>query len=233
LPADKAISGIVLDANDQPVADAVVRVDGPDLLKNYHRPYYAKILTDGQGRFNIIDLYAEDLEISVEPPSGYSSFGRTFAHGGDTDIKVILGQTLYHRQSLVGKKLPDFVGVNIDFNIEHAKDTTLLLCFFDIEQRPSRSCIIELNKRIQGFNEKGIQIIAIQTAKTERSEIDNWIKENNISFKVGMIQEDEEKARTEWGIEALPWMILTDKEHIVIAEGFSLNDLDEKLELIK
>jgi len=30
-------------------------------------------------------------------------------------------------------------------------------------------------------------------------------------------------------VRLLPWLILTDKQHIVIAEGFGLDELDEKI----
>ena len=32
------------------------------------------------------------------------------------------------------------------------------------------------------------------------------------------------------GDKSLPWLILTDAEHIVTAEGFMSNELDEKIE---
>ena len=32
-----------------------------------------------------------------------------------------------------------------------------------------------------------------------------------------------------WGAHALPWLILTDKKHIVQAEGFGISELDEKI----
>ena len=50
-----------------------------------------------------------------------------------------------------------------------------------------------------------------------------------ITLPVGMIQDDEEKTRFNWGIRSLPWLILTDKEHIVRAEGFNINELDGKI----
>jgi len=40
-----------------------------------------------------------------------------------------------------------------------------------------------------------------------------------------MIQGDEEKIRFTWGVKFLPWLILTDKQHIVQADGFSINEL--------
>jgi len=42
-----------------------------------------------------------------------------------------------------------------------------------------------------------------------------------------MIQGDEEKTRFNWGVNSLPWLILTDKNHIVVAEGLVLDELDD------
>ena len=55
-----------------------------------------------------------------------------------------------------------------------------------------------------------------------------WVEKNKIPFPVGMIKGDEEKTRFTWGVRPLPWLILTDKKHIVTAEGFNLDELDEK-----
>jgi len=44
-----------------------------------------------------------------------------------------------------------------------------------------------------------------------------------------MIKSDEEKTRFKWGVKSLPWLILTDEEHIVRAEGFGIQELDERL----
>jgi len=48
-----------------------------------------------------------------------------------------------------------------------------------------------------------------------------------------MIQGDEEKIRFTWGVKFFPWLILTDKQHIVQADGFSINELDEKIAQLK
>lgn len=36
-----------------------------------------------------------------------------------------------------------------------------------------------------------------------------------------------------WGAHALPWLILTDKKHIVQAEGFNINELDGKIKTLR
>jgi hypothetical protein len=58
------------------------------------------------------------------------------------------------------------------------------------------------------------------------------MKNNKIPFATGMIEGDEEKIRFRWGVKALPWLILTNAEHIVRAEGFEIAELDERIKAI-
>ena len=46
-----------------------------------------------------------------------------------------------------------------------------------------------------------------------------------------MVQGDVEKIRFAWGVRSLPWLVLTDRNHIVIAEDFPLTELDEKIKI--
>jgi hypothetical protein len=55
------------------------------------------------------------------------------------------------------------------------------------------------------------------------------IKENGINFPIGMIEDDEEQTRYNWGVKSLPWLILTDTKHVVLDEGFALGNLEMKL----
>ena len=56
-----------------------------------------------------------------------------------------------------------------------------------------------------------------------------WAKKYNIPFLMGMIEADAEKIQFAWGVRSLPWLILTDREHIVTAEGFQFSELNEKI----
>jgi protocatechuate 3,4-dioxygenase beta subunit len=51
----------------------------------------------------------------------------------------------------------------------------------------------------------------------------------DVPFLTGVIEDDEEKTRFNWGVRSLPWLILTDKEHNVTAEGFVAAELDAKI----
>ena len=135
--------------------------------------------------------------------------------------------------TIPAKYLRSFSNMEIDFNMERAKDKTILICFFDYEQRPSRNCILQLNKSTKEFKEEDIVVIAIHASKTEQSKLDEWVEEQKIFFPVGMIKADEKQTRFNWGVKSMPWLILTDKEHIVKAEGFNINELDEKITALR
>ena len=66
-----------------------------------------------------------------------------------------------------------------------------------------------------------------------RAAVDEWLDENNISFPVGIFEDNQEEIRQIWDVRSMPWLILTDGRHIVRAEGFASADLDEKLRNIR
>jgi len=132
--------------------------------------------------------------------------------------------------SLVGRGLPDFNDLKLSPLPTDMENKMILVCFFDMNQRPSRNCVIELGRRKEDLNEKGAVTIAVQASKVEANELNEWAKKNDIRFPVVMIQGDESKIRFNWGVESLPWLILADTEHIVKAEGFGLDELNHKLQ---
>ena len=66
-------------------------------------------------------------------------------------------------------------------------------------------------------------------ADLEAEQVEQWNKNNNISFPVGMIKDNDEETKLNWGVKSLPWLILTDKEHVVQEEGFSVSEIEEKI----
>jgi len=157
------------------------------------------------------------------------------------NIKFPMGAKVYDRNIgtvtevfsiLLGKSLPDFENIKVDFTSEQAKNKMLLLCFFDIEQRPSRNYIIQIAKQVKDLEQKGVVIVAIHSLKVDKNTLHEWIEKNGIPFPVGIIQGDNEKAHFKWGIKSLPWLILTDRQHIVINEGFGIDDLGDQIRQI-
>jgi len=128
-----------------------------------------------------------------------------------------------------GKPLPEFEDIDLDINIEDLSDKAILLCFFDMNQRSSRNSLRQLSIKSKELKSKDVVVVAIQASKVDEDKLNDWVKKNNIPLPVGVIQGDEEKIRFTWGVRSLPWLILTDKKHTVIAEGFSVAELDKKL----
>ena len=232
LPADEVISGVVEDSNDQPAAGVLVEVYGPRFSRTVRQPPCGKTLTDAQGQFRIAGVCKESLRIVAVSPPPQQQSGQTWAHGGSENVRVVLGQKLIFSASLIGKPLPDLKDLKVDLSPADAGDKMILVCFWDMQQRPSRNCIMRLAKQAEQLKQRGVTVVVIQTSKVEENLLNKWVKKYNIPFPVGIIQGDVEKTRFDWGVKSLPWLILTDTEHIVLAEGFALAELDEKINTI-
>ena len=147
---------------------------------------------------------------------------------GDLELGVIGKSALI--KSLVGKPLPDLGRMKVNLAPTQAKGNMILVCFWDMNQRPSRRCISRLAEQAGQLKQKGVIIVAVQASKVDEEKLNEWVKRNNIPFPVGTIQGDPEKTRFNWGVKSLPWLILTDNKHVVVSEGFQFGDLGNQLE---
>ena len=134
-----------------------------------------------------------------------------------------------HPPSLLDKPLPELKELKIELPTADVEDKMILVCFFDMGQRPSRNCIMRLAKQAEQIKQKDVTIVAIQTSNVDENTLNEWLKKNNITFPAGTIKDDIEKTSFTWGVRSLPWLILTDRNHVVSAEGFSLSELDDKI----
>ena len=130
---------------------------------------------------------------------------------------------------MIGKSLRDLKEFGVDLSPDDIKGKRVLVCFWDMQQRPSRHSLTQLAGQAGVLKGKGVLVVAIQASKIDQNELDGWVKKSNIPFSVGMIQGDAEKARFTWGVRSLPWLILTDANHVVVSQGFRLEDLNNQL----
>jgi hypothetical protein len=130
---------------------------------------------------------------------------------------------------LKDKPLHDMRQFGVLQDPNQAKDKMILVCFFDMNQRPSRNCMLQLSIKAKELKEKDVFVVAVHASKVDDKKLRLWIQKYKINFPVGMIKADEEKTRFTWGVRWLPWLISTDTRHIVTAEGFSMAELDDKL----
>ncbi|OHB62720.1 MAG: hypothetical protein A2168_05825 [Planctomycetes bacterium RBG_13_50_24] len=134
--------------------------------------------------------------------------------------------------SLLGKTLPSFEKFNLSESVS-IKGGPILLCFLDLEQRPSRHLVNELKNHSEILRSNSIEVLLIQSSVMSAEILSQWQGKLGSSFKIATMTGDLHATRWSWGIEALPWLILTDREHVVVAEGFGLDELDEKIKEVR
>jgi hypothetical protein len=227
--ANLSVSGVVVDSNNKAVAGADVYCSGEGQARS-------RALTDTEGKFTLEKVCAGKIRISANKTGTTSLYGSVETEGGATDIKIVISQSpsamRYEPKrppSLVGRPLPELKDVGIDLPAAETDGKIMLVCFFDMEQRPSRHCVTQLAKQAEQLKSKDVTIVAVQASKIDQDVLNKWKNEYNIPFPVGMVESDADKARFTWGIRSLPWLILTDREHVIRTAGFQVNELDEKI----
>jgi hypothetical protein len=104
-----------------------------------------------------------------------------------------------------------------------------LLCFVDIKQA-SQEYAFNLAERASKLSEQGVLVIFVDAAGSEKKQIDNWNKQHSIKVPVGRLYKELLKEiRQAWGIENLPRLVLTDKNHVIVSEGFAFDELESKI----
>jgi hypothetical protein len=177
------------------------------------------------------DLTQKDFEIQYPRGTRVTLYdtGESYIAG----VTSVAGFSEDELNPLKNKSLPDIKQFAIMQDPNQAKDKMMLICFFDMDQRPSRNCMRQLSVKAQELKTKGVLVVAVHASKVDDNKLCLWIQKYNINFPVGMINTDAVKTRIAWGISSLPRLILTDSQHIVRAEGIAINELDLKVDEIK
>jgi hypothetical protein len=220
--------------NDKPVVDFTVEQIGCVMTDEgkvwYPKKAYQTTNLQHWGRLRY-ELIAHEFVPNVHV--GRSTFRFDFPKGTRIldRVRGISGVDLPEEPpSLVGKALPSLENLGLGFDLDQLEDRMVLVCFWDMEQRPSRNCIMQLAKRTEQLKNKGVTVLAIHTSNVDGNTLCEWVKQNKIPFPIGTLRGDAKQTCFNWGAQSLPWLILTDGEHIIRAEGFGLDKLDAKIE---
>ncbi len=226
MPADKSISGMIVDANGTPVPGVPIFISGPRGSDTAGQPRH-QTSSDPQGRFAVDGVCAGPLRIQA----GYGDeAGFLDARGGDYDVEVVLGRRGVHTglKPLLGKPLPDWKDL-VDLDSAPPPGKPVLICFFDFQQRPSRNTLMRLAKQTEPLRRKDIAVLAVQASQVDADALSEWIDQSNVTLPVGRIRGDADATRLAWGVKSLPWLILANDRHVVTAEGFAVAELEERL----
>jgi len=209
---------LLVDKRDEPCANLNVKVKPVMWDNRLFRADYHNAKTDAQGRLKINGI--------IPGMKYYVMDSR--AESGPRDMYYTQTMALIPLEKKV-EKITSLAGIDIEFDIDQSKGKMLLVCFWDMQQRPSRNCIMQLAKQAEQLKQKGVAVVTVQASKVDRDTLNEWVKDNTIPFPTGMITGDIEKNRFAWGVKSLPWLILTDGEHLVCSEGFNVNELCEHI----
>lgn len=221
--ADRVLAGQVLSENDKPVSGINVSLNGEGQPNG-------NMTTDSKGRFRF-QVCEGQVRLFANSQGGYA---QAAAEGGDTNVVMTLGsqpgnvRQTPRRAPLKGSPLPDLATVNL------ANDATpagqpVLLCLFDASQRPSRHVVRQLGEQAAALRQQGVTVLGVQAAATSDETFNEWKSATPVSFPVGRVTKKSGKSKWASEVPALPWLILTDANHRVIAEGFALDELDAQI----
>ena len=132
------------------------------------------------------------------------------------------------RKPLKGSPLPDLADVNLAGDIAPAAQP-VVLCLFDAGQRSSRHLVHQLEEQAAALRRQGVTVLGVQAVVTSDEILNEWKSASPVSFPLGRVTEKSEKAKWVSAVPALPWLILTDANHRVVAEGFALDELDAQI----
>ena len=68
---------------------------------------------------------------------------------------------------------------------------------------------------------------------TTKKRLAAWAEKQEIPFSVAPLTGGVAEIRFDWNVQSLPWLILTDKQHVVRAEGFGISELAQKIQDVK
>ena len=227
--ADRVIAGQVLKEDEKPASGVSVQLNGDDQPDG-------NMTTDSKGRFHF-QVCDGQVRLFAYSQNGSGS-AQTTVEAGDTNIVINLSSSsgsirqTPSRASLKGSPLPDLTTVNLAADAAPAGQP-VLLCLFDAGQRPSRHVVGQLNEQAGTLRQKNVCVLGVQAAITGDDVFNNWKTASPVSFPVGRMTEKSAKSKWASDVPALPWLLLTDSNHRIVAEGFSLDDLDAQIQKLK
>jgi protocatechuate 3,4-dioxygenase beta subunit len=223
--ADRPIAGQVLNDTDKPASGVNIQLSGdgqPD----------GNMTTDSKGRFHF-QVCEGQIRLFAYSQSGAGNAQAT-VEAGDTNIVMALSSSPgSFRQpprhaSLKGSLLPDLSAMNLAADAAPAGQP-VLLCLFDASQRPSRRVVHLLDQQVAALRQKSVCVLGIQAAVISDEDFNEWKSAGGVSFPLGRVTETSGKSKWVSEVSSLPWLILADASHQVVAEGFSLDELDVQM----
>ena len=179
--ANLSISGVVVDTDDKPIADANVCCSGEN------QPHYC-MQTDAEGKFTFEKICAGKIQISAEIRGKTKLYGRIETEGGATNVKVLISERpLFNRFTDRARKVMALANQEAErFNHEHIGTEHILL---------------GLIKEVSGVGATVLKHFEVDIKKL-RLEVEKFHKSGPDMFTVGKLPQTPRAKRViEYAIE--------------------------------
>jgi hypothetical protein len=145
------------------------------------------------------------------------------------DVKIVLGKGLSQRPASSIPDLTPAQPIDLGSYLRHSltEGRPVLLCFIDIRQPLSQQCVAELVGKADTLEAKRVITVVLQASPEGTRELYAQLDAHCTAFPWGMAGENLDARKAAWGIQSLPWLILTDEKHKVVATGLGLDELDK------
>jgi len=233
--ASLTLAGVVVDVDGKPVPKALVRILGEG------QPFL-QLRTDDKGAFTAKGLVKGEVVVNASALVGEKSLtALSNLEAGDDDVRIVLEEFVAPPPDasarapvrLAGKDLPELEKLGLKPDPKDLVGKQVLVCFWDMDERPSRRCVRMLGSRSEDLRSKDVLVYGVHARPADNQALAKWLQRFDIAFENSMLQKDAETTRASWGVQALPWLILTDTKHVVRKEGFELTELDSLLEELR
>ncbi|MBP7051692.1 MAG: carboxypeptidase regulatory-like domain-containing protein [Phycisphaerae bacterium] len=231
LPADEAVSGLVVDVNDKPVPGILVETAdfGDSSWRQDAVQPHRQVLSDAQGRFRIERVCRGPVEITAQTPPPASQEGTTQTSASQKNVKIILGQTLTFARSQVGTRPAAWDNLRLGDLASQLEGKAVLLCFVDIEQRPCRHVLTQINRQNELLAKGNVVVVGVQVGSALTTQLQEWADAQIKGIHLLTPTGSEDEVQQAWGIQSLPWLVLLDSSRIVQGEGFAPAEIPAKL----
>lgn len=229
-PADQSVSGVLVDANDNPVAGAMVETQSIQpseiyVVRDDVTQPHRQTLTNAHGQFRIEGVCERPVELTARSASPAAETGIVYTAGGETGVKIILGQTLLSGKSSTGSRVTDWAALGLSDYAAGLQGKAVLLCFVDPEQRACRHVLSQLAAQSGELASRNVIVVAVPVSQSAAVSQQKTTDALLMAKPAG----DPEALLRDWGVQSLPWLVLMDKDHTVRAEGFAPADLPARL----
>lgn len=229
------LAGVVVDVDGKPIPNALVRIFG-------EAQPFLQLRTDDKGAFIAKGLIKGEVVVNASALVGDTSLmaSSTLQAGAD-DVRIVLEEFVSPPPNvaprapirLADKALPELEKLGLKADEKTLAGKQILVCFWDMDERPSRRCVRMLGSRSDGLQRRGVLLYAVHARSADAEALAEWIERFNITFENSTLGDDAATKLASWGVQSLPWLILTDTKHVVRKEGFELTELDSLLEELR